>query len=69
MKNQHEIIAMFANDFGKAFEFVRREIRDECIKVVQTEADIIFGPGIHHDTYPSMRQRMIDKMRKLGPIE
>lgn len=69
MKNKHEILAIYANDFGKAFDFVRKEVITECVEIVRTEPDIIFGPGIHHDTYPSMRQRMVDKMKKLGPVE
>ncbi len=56
---------MFANDFGKAFDFVRKETIDECLEIVKTEGDAIAG----FDKHPSMRQRMIDKMRKLGPIE
>ncbi len=59
MKNQYEITAMFANDLGKAFEFVRQEIREACIEIVKTEA------GEH----ASVRQRMIDRIRKVGPIE
>ncbi len=59
MKNKHEIVAMFANDFGKAFDFVRKEAIAECIEIVKTEAD---------NEHVSVRQRMIDKMRKLGPI-
>lgn len=64
MKNKYEILSVFANDFGKAFDFVRKEAIAECVKIVQTEADVISGSG-----NASFRQRMIDKMRKLGPIE
>ncbi len=64
MRNKYEIVAIFANDFGKAFDFVRKEMRDACIKIVQTEADIISGSG-----HANARQRMIEKMKKLGPIE
>jgi len=60
MKSKYEILAVYANDFGKAFKFVRQEMRDACIEIVKTESD---------DKPTSMRQRIIDKMRKLGPIE
>lgn len=55
---------MLANDFDKAFEFVRKEMRDACIEIVKTEADAIIGDG-----NANVCQRMIDKMRKLGPIK
>ncbi len=58
--NKYEILAVYANDFGKAFDFVRKEAIAECIKIVQTEAN---------SRHVSVRQSMIDKMRKLGPIE
>ena len=61
MKKKYEILAMYANDFGKAFEFVRQEMRDACIEIVRTETD---GGG-----HASVRQRIIDRMKKLGPIE
>ena len=64
--NKYEILAVFANDFGKAFEFVRQEMRDACIEIVRTESDIVVGP---ESSYPGMRQRMIDRIRKVGPIE
>ena len=64
MKSKYEIVSMFANDFGKAFDFVRKEAIAECVEIVKTEADIIIGSGEH----ASVRQRMIDKMKKLGPI-
>ncbi len=65
MKSKYEILAVYANDFGKAFDFVRKEAIAECLEIVQTEGDVIAG----FDKHPSMRQRMIDKMKKLGPIE
>jgi hypothetical protein len=65
MKNKYEIVSMFANDFGKAFDFIRKEAIAECVEVVRAEPDIIVGL---HGT-DSLRQRMVDKMRRLGPIE
>ena len=62
MKNKYEIVAMFANDFGKAFDFVRKETIDECVEVVKTEVEIVVGGGEHAT---NIRQRMVDKMRKL----
>ncbi len=66
MKSKYEILAVYANDFGKAFDFIRKEAIDECLEIVRTEADIIIGGGEH---IPNVRQRMIDKMKRLGPTE
>lgn len=60
MKSKYEILSVYANDFGKAFKFVRQEMLDACVEIVKTEAD---------DEPTSMRQNIIDKMRKLGPTE
>jgi len=62
LKKTYEIVTMFANDFGKAFEFVRQEMRDACIEIIQEEAR---AGGDHI----SVCWRIIDRVRKLGPIE
>lgn len=65
MRNKYEIVAIFANDFGKAFDFVRKEVITECIEIVRAEVDAIIGG----DDRASVRQRMIERMKKLGPVE